>query len=247
MDAGDLAVMVPASAIERQYVETLSFQAERARQALHRARNYGRLASALGAICFMEAAALYVAMPLKEIVPVFLDVHKDGVVDTSESMSALPASTQQAAIEAELWSYVRHREHYNFAEAPYDYDVVSGLSAPAVREEYQAAVNPKNPNAPVNKLGQKTTITLRRISGAYLTHSPDYTAGTYQIRYAALVHEDGHPDTCQRMSVLFSYRPVTSIPAEERVTYNPAGIVITGYPLPEAEAPRSADLSECQQ
>lgn len=247
MDVNDLAVMVPARAIERQYVETLSFQAERAREAVHRARNYGRLAAALGAICFMEAATLYAAMPLKEIVPVFIDVHKDGIVDTSESMSTLPASTQQAAIEAEMWSYVRHREHYNFPEAAYDYQVVSGLSAPGVRQEYQAAVNPKNPDAPVNRLGQKTTITLRRISGAYLTHSPDYTAGTYQVRYAAHVHEDGHPDTCQRMSVLFTYRPVASIPAEQRVTYNPAGIVITGYPRPEAEAPPTANLSECEQ
>jgi type IV secretion system protein VirB8 len=247
MDDNDLAVMVPSPAIERQYVETLSFEGERAQQALHRALNYGRLAAALGAICFMEAAALYMAMPLKEIVPVFIDVHKDGVVDTSESISALPASAQQAAIEAELWSYVRHREHYDFAEAAYDYDVVSGLSAPSVREEYQEAVNPKNPDAPVNRLRQTITITLRRISGAYLTHSANYIAGTYQIRYAARVHEDGHPDTCQRMSVLFSYRPVTSIPAEERVTYNPAGIVVTSYPRPEAEAPPSSDLSECQQ
>ena len=132
-------------------------------------------------------------MPLKEIVPVFIDVHKDGVVDPSKSMSVLPASTRQAAIEAELWSYVRHREHYNFAEAAYDYEVVSGLSAPAVRDDYQAAVNPKNPDAPINRLGQKTTITLRRISGGYLTHSQDYTAGTYQIRYAARVHEDERP------------------------------------------------------
>ena len=58
MDVSDMAVMVPAPAIERQYVETLSFQAERARGALRRARNYGRLAAALGTICFMEAAAL---------------------------------------------------------------------------------------------------------------------------------------------------------------------------------------------
>ena len=100
---------------------------------------------------------------------------------------------------------------------------------------------------PVNKLGQKTTIDLTRISGAYLAHSPDYTAGTYQIRYAARVHEDGHPETCQRMSVLFTYRPVSSIPAEQRVTYNPAGIVITGYPRPEAEARPTTDLSECEQ
>lgn len=245
MDVNDLAVMVPASAIERHYVETLSFQAERARAALHRARNYGRLAGALGAICFMEAAALYMAMPLKQVIPVFIDIHRDGVVDTSESMSTLPTSTRQAAIAAELWAYVRHREHYNFAEAAYDYDVVSGLSAPGVREDYQAAVNPKNPDAPVNKLGQKTTISLRRISGAWLTHSPDYTAGTYQIRYAARVQEAEHPDTCQRLSVLFSYQPVAAVPVEQRVTYNPDGIVVTSYPRPEAEAPPTTDLSEC--
>ncbi|HUZ62966.1 MAG TPA: VirB8/TrbF family protein [Acetobacteraceae bacterium] len=247
MDINELAVPVPTSAIEKHYHQTLSFQAERARHAVQRARNYGRLAAGLGAICFMEAAALYMALPLKQIVPVFIDVHKDGVVDTSASMSALPRSTQQAAIEAELWEYVRHREHYNFAEAPYDYQVVSGMSAPAVRAQYQSAVNPKNPNAPVNTLGKKTIISVRRISGAYLEHAPDYSSGRYQIRFAARVTEEGHPDTCQRMSVLFAYRPVASVPVTQRVTFNPAGIVITSYPRPEPEAPRTTDLAECRQ
>jgi len=142
---------------------------------------------------------------------------------------------------------VRRREHYNFPEAGYDYEVVSGMSAPDVRRQYQAAVNPKNQDAPVNRLGQKTTISLRRISGAYLAHSPDYNAGAYQSRYAARVHEDNHPDTYQRLAVLFTYRSVESIPSVQRITYNPAGIVITGSPRPEAEAPPATDLSECER
>ena len=247
MDINELAVPVPTSAIEQHYHQTLSFQAERARHAVQRARNYGRLAAGLGAICFMEAAALYVALPLKQIVPVFIDVHKDGVVDTSKSMSALPRSTQQAAIEAELWgtcgtasTTTSRRRH----------TIIRWSAACPPR---RCARNTRPPSTRRTRMrrstcwARKPSSAYARISGAYLEHAPDYSAGRYQIRFAARVTEEGHPDTCQRMSVLFAYRPVAAVPVTQRVTFNPAGIVITSYPRPEPEAPRSTDLTECRQ
>ncbi|MGH3261683.1 MAG: hypothetical protein ACRDNS_06790, partial [Trebonia sp.] len=74
-----------------------------------------------------------------------------------------------------------------------------------------------------------------------------FSAGRYQIRFARRMHRDGQPDTCQRMSVLFTYGSTAAVPVRQRVTYNPAGIVITSYPRPEAEAPPTPDLSECGQ
>ncbi len=68
---------------------------------------------------------------------------------TSEvSVSRLPATQEQAVINASLWQYVRLREGYTADTAQYAYDLVFELSAPSVRQEYQHHFNYPNPTSP---------------------------------------------------------------------------------------------------
>lgn len=93
------AVPVPESRLDELYAQTVSMQAQQAREwrrAARRARwgQAGLLALSLGL-----GTAVLAMLPLVRYVPVFVFTNAAGVNDTATAISDLPPSTQVAGIE----------------------------------------------------------------------------------------------------------------------------------------------------
>ncbi len=215
------------------YPEAVSFQGDRARRYRRRARAATILAAGFFALSLMEAYALISTVPLIRAVPVFVTLNSDGSFDTHVTFSSLPPDKRVAAIEASLWQYIRQREGYTFATAANDYDIVSAMSAPVVRDTYQNWKLSKDPTNPAVSLGRNGWVSVSRVDGAFVQHNEDYTSGVYRVVFKRRVTAEQmkHP-TEQRMIVSVAYMISDSIPAYQRVNYNPDGVVVTEYPMP---------------
>jgi type IV secretion system protein VirB8 len=229
--AAMVAPPVTRDAFARYCREVESFQAARA-------RSRGLLASVFGGLLgvslvanAVQAIGMAHLLPLQKLVPVFLWVRPDGAVDSQASLSELPATADAAVIRAELWTYVRLRQSYSKDTARYNYDVVSALSAPRVRQAYQLWFNAPNPDSPQVVLAGRGDITIRYVSGAYIAPR------VYEITYEQSVQMESGPAQTTRWVVPVSFAKVDTLPASARLE-NPGGIVVTDYPAPEQVAPR---------
>jgi type IV secretion system protein VirB8 len=246
MNALDQAIPVGRSEAETYYSGVVAFQSEQARTWKRSSRRAWAAAGGMFTLNVLLGATIVELMPLKQVVPVFAYLNEAGLLDTATAISDLPASTRAAGIESLLWQYLRHREHYAPSEAKESYEIVSAMSSDRVRGQYQAWANPKdNKASPAALLGDHGFIRINRISGAWLSHAPDYNAGVYQIRYCRTVAQENMPPIEQRMIETIGYVTVPSVPLWQRVSFNHAGVIVTEYPGPEQEGAPGA-LHPCE-
>lgn len=237
MNLMDLAAPITRGEAETTYYAgVVAFQAQQARIWKRSSRRAWTAAGGMFVLSIVLGAAILVMLPLKRVVPVFVYLNEAGLLDTTTAISDLPPSTKAAGIEALLWQYLRHREHYAPSEAAESYEIVSAMSGDTVRQQYQAWANPvANKASPAAILGDRGFIRINRISGAWLSHAPDYSSGVYQIRYCRTVSQENVPPVQQRMIETIGYVTVRAVPLWERVTFNHAGVIVTEYPGPETE------------
>lgn len=227
---------MPVTAEYRQ--EAITFQGERARRYRNRARFAMTCAIGFFTLDLVLGYALICTVPLIRAIPVFITLNSDGSFDTKVMFSSLPNGKRVAAIEATLWQYVRERESYSFHERPYDYDVVSAMSAPAVRTAYQTWANSKDPSNPAVKLMDKGYINVRLIDAGFTQHADDYSSGTYRVVFERKIVEESVKDPLtQRMIVSVTYALADSVPVTERITFNPVGLIVTEYPELSPDGP----------
>jgi len=227
------AVPVTEADLERLAKEARSFQGSKARnlrRLLGAAVLYGGAMTLVG---LAEAGGIISMLPLVRVVPVFVYTHHDGTFQSSVTMSTLPGTLNEANIRALLWQYVVEREGYMFGDAHYRYDVVSGMSALHVRDQYQAWANAGNPNSYLAKLGRKADITVGYIDSGWVSHADDFSTGVYEIRFERVIKSAESGTTAQKFKVRFEYVKVDTLPFIQRVTANPSGIQVTDYPGPE--------------
>lgn len=175
--------------------------------------------------------AIVEMMPLKTIVPVYGFANEAGLFDTTTEISDLPPSTQVAGIEAMLFNYLRDREGFAPSEADQAYARVSELSSDTVKQQYQNDANVKfNPQAPAKLLGPNGFIRINRLGANWVQHADDYSTGIYQIHFCRTVVRQDQPTVRQRLQATLAYEMLSRVPLEQRITFNPAGIVITEYP-----------------
>ncbi|MGO7733152.1 type IV secretion system protein VirB8 [Rhizobium leguminosarum] len=226
MNESNTAQRVDRDGLAAHYKDVESFQAARARSA----NRMSRLVVVVAAISIIanlaQAWTIAAMMPLARIVPVYLWIRQDGTIDSEVSMSKLPASQNQAVIDALLWQYVRNREGYAADTARYSYDLVSELSSPEVRQRYQEYFNYPNPRSPQVVIGRKGTLEVAHIS------SNDIGQHIQQIRYRRALVSNGRESAASTWTATITYAAVDELPARARLT-NPAGIVITAYQATE--------------
>ena len=232
----DAAVPVPEARLEALYESVVPLQAAEARlwREAYRKRRWREWVQ--WCVIAVQAAAIWGLAQNQHYIPEFVYLNRGGVQDTATALSELPSDQYVAGIESLVWQYVRHREHYAFSEADESYAIVSAMSAQNVKTQYQKWANPKlNPDAYGNKLGRDGFIRVYRKGGAFLTHSPDYDTGVYQVRFCRMVITAEGAASAQRWAVSVSYQTVDTIPWWERVTVNHAGLIVSQYPGAESE------------
>jgi type IV secretion system protein VirB8 len=216
---------------EDLYKQAVSFQAVDARRArrFERLKNLGLAGSMILNVALV--ASVFEMLPLKTIMPVYGFTNEAGLFDTTTEISDLPPSTQVAGIEALLWNYLRDREGFAPSEADQAYDVVSKLSSDVVKAQYQGDANVKfNPQAPAKLLGPNGYIRINRLGANWVQHADDYSTGIYQIHFCRTVARQDTPPVRQRLQANITYEMLAKVPLEQRITFNPAGIVVTEYP-----------------
>jgi type IV secretion system protein VirB8 len=226
MNDRQLATPVDRAALAEHYRQVESFQQSRVKSA----KRISRLLMVVAALSLIGNLAqtwtIAAMMPLTRIVPVYLWVRGDGTVDSSVAMSRLPATQSEAVINAALWEYVRLREGYSFDTAQYGYDVVSEMSAPAVRSQYQSFFNYPDPASPLVKLGKRGTIAIEHISSANLA------SNIQQIRFRRIVTVEGQTPVVTSWTATIQFSTVSSMPVALRLR-NPGGIVVMSYQAAE--------------
>lgn len=228
MEVGALGVR--QAALEAHYKEVESFQQATARSARHMARYALMAAAVLGIANLGLAWAVASMLPLTKLAPVYLLIHKDGTIDSSVALSTLPPTTDKAVLRAAFWEYVRLREGYSYSTAQYGYDVVSGMSAPTVRQNYQSWFNYPNPASPQVTAGKNGNITISPISVAML--SPHVA----QVRFSRIVQIATNQPATTTWTATLEFQQVDALTGKERLA-NPAGLVVTNYQSAQDSTP----------
>jgi type IV secretion system protein VirB8 len=224
------ALLVQRAALESNYKDVESFQQARARSA-RRMTTYALVAAAILGIANIGLAWTVASMlPLTKLVPVYLLVRKDGTIDSSVFLSTLPPSEDKAVIQAALWEYVRLREGYSYASAQYGYDVISGMSSPTVRQNYQSWFNYPNPVSPQVTVGKNGNITISPISVAML--SPHVA----QVRFSRTVQIGTNQPATTTWTATLEFQQVDVLNGKQRLS-NPAGVAVTNYQSSEDSTP----------
>ncbi|MCZ4093206.1 type IV secretion system protein VirB8 [Sinorhizobium psoraleae] len=226
MKGPEYALLVEREALAAHYKEVEAFQTARAKSA----RRLSKVLIATAAVAVLgnvvQAFTIATMVPLNKLVPVYLWVRPDGTVDSEVSVSRLPATQEEAVVNASLWQYVRQRESYTADTAQYAYDLVSGFSAPAVRQEYQEFFNYPNPESPQVVIGKRGRLDVEHIA------SSDISPGVQQIRYKRTLLLEGQMPVVSTWTATVRYEKVTSLPGRSRLT-NPGGLLVTSYETSE--------------
>lgn len=222
MTEDKLAFPVDRAALSEHYKQVESFQRTRAKTA----ERISKLLTVVAGIAILgnlaQALTIAALVPLTRIVPVYLWVRPDGTVDSSISMSRLPATQSQAVINAALWEYVRLREGYSADTARYAFDIVSEMSTAPVRAAYQAFFNYPNLSSPQVTVGKKGTIEIEHISSA------DISRGVQQIRYRRILNMTSARPVTTTWTATLQFATVSTLPIALRLQ-NPGGLVVISY------------------
>ncbi|MBY3178779.1 type IV secretion system protein VirB8 [Rhizobium leguminosarum] len=222
MKGPEYGLLVGRESLSAHYKEVEAFQTSRAKSARRLSKVLVVIAAAAVLGNVAQAFTIAAMVPLTKLVPVYLWVRPDGTVDSEVSVSRLPATQEQAIINASLWQYVRLREGYTADTAQYAYDLVSSFSASSVRQEYQQFFNYPSPSSPQVTIGKRGRLDVEHIS------SNDIAPGVQQIRYRRTLILDGQMSTVSTWTATVRYENVTSLPGQSRLT-NPAGLIVTSY------------------
>lgn len=216
--------------LEKNYKDVESFQQARARSAQRMTKIAIAVAVVLGLANIAMAWTMASLLPLTKLVPVYMLIRPDGTIDSSPTLSALPASQNEAVIRAALWEYVRLREGYSYDTAQYNYDVVSGMSEPVAKANYQSWFNYPNPASPQVTIGKAGSITIAPISVAMLG------SHVAQVRFSRTVQlATARPDI-KTWTATLSFQQVDTLTGKDRLA-NPGGLIVTNYQSSEDSAP----------
>jgi len=229
MKPGDYALPVDRTNLADHYKQVESFQRERAKAA----RNTSKIVSIVAGIAIIgncaQAWTIASLLPLAKLVPVYLWTRPDGTIDSSVALSRLPATQSQAVIIAALWEYVRLREGYSYDTAQYGYDAVSGMSADAVRVQYQSWFNYPSPASPQVMVAKKGEIDIEHISSANIA------AYVQQVRYRRILSITGQQPVTTTWTATLQFETAGAMSIALRLQ-NPGGVIVASYQAAEDSA-----------
>ena len=216
---------------------TLAFQERELRRNQWGGRLLWGYAAGMTAVVGLLSVALAGAVPNIRLQPVFLFNQPDGTVDAVSNASSLPATITEAQERAWLWQYVRLRESYVYPDAHDNYDIVSAMSAPDVRDRFQAWYNDKMPGA----LGPTKTMGKNGVIRAVFRDS-EVNGDAFTVRFCRYTSLEGQPPMAQSMIARLRFQRTNTITLLDRVQYNPNALIVTSYP---GAIEQGASAAEC--
>ncbi|HQT84928.1 MAG: type VI secretion protein [Acidiphilium sp. 37-64-53] len=223
-DIKTMATPVDGDRLARYYREVESFQASKARGA----RRWGRVAWTIAGVSLVANLALAVTtasmLPLERLVPIYLWLQPDGTVHSTTQLSDIPPTQSRALLRAAIWQYVRDRQSYDFADAKYRYDVVSLMSGPHVRGDYQRWFLDKSPagSSPQIKVGRRGQVDVSLINMSFVR--PQVAL----VRYRRTVLMYGAEPVTTTWTATVGFRMTSKLPLDDRLA-DPGGLIVMNY------------------
>lgn len=219
--------------LESYYREAGSWADDRTLQTQRALRLAWTVAAALGLIALLEALALVLLLPLKEVQPYAVMVDRQtGYVEKlnlAEQASVVPS---EALTRAMLGQYVVARESYEIHALKDNYRKVALWSAGDARSQYIAGMQASNPASPLAALPRQAILTVQIRSISPLS------SDSALVRFATTRTDPGGQPVPQGVwAAVVTYRfSKADMSAQSRLE-NPLGFQVTRYA-------RSAEIDE---
>jgi type IV secretion system protein VirB8 len=229
--------------LDEYYAEAETWSQDRKRAADRSVRIAWIVAGVAALIALLEAAALFLLIPLKHDVPYTLLVDRQtGFVQALKPFQNEAITADAALTRSFLVQYVTARESFDADSLQENYRKVGLWSAGEARDRYIASMSTTNPASPLASLPRRTTIdvTIRSVTSLSPT--------TALVRFSTTrTDPGGRPQVAQNWASVVTFRfSAAGMSEQDRLT-NPLGFQVTRYrrdaeTLPAAESVR--DLPE---
>ncbi len=233
--------MKPDPALEAYFTEAAAWDADRATRAQRSARTAWQVAAAGWIAVVLLAFALMLLMPLKRVDPFVVRVDSStGVVDVVP-VYAGQAQMPEAITRYFLDHYVSICERFDLATAESDYEECGAFHTPQRNQEWYAAWVQSNPDSPLNRYKDGTTVSVEVSSISFFTRASGIS-DLAQVRYARIVHPAGSSAE-QRSDWIATVQYAFGAPSKDPRTrrWNPLGFKILAFHTdPETLTPPSA-------
>jgi len=231
-------------ALEAYFAEAAGWDADRAVRARRSERTAWIIAAAGWAGLVMLALALMFLMPLKRVEPFVIRVNQStGLVDVVPVYAGRDPMPE-AVTRYFLDHYVTVCERFDFATAESDYEECGAFHTPQRNQEWYAAWVKTNPNSPLNRYKDGTTVSAQVNSISFFTRASGLS-DLAQVRYAKVVRPAG--SSAEQRSdwiatVQYAFAAPSSDPRVRR--WNPLGFKIMSFHSdPETLAPSAVSTS----
>jgi type IV secretion system protein VirB8 len=216
------------------YVESRSWDADRAAQSRRSARIAWWVAGA-GWLCALAASIAILGLtPLKRVEPFVIRVdNSTGLVDVVPAFDG-KAPLAESVTRYLLTHYVSVCERFNFSTAESDYEECGAFHTAQRNQAWSAAWNRANPASPLNVNKDGSTVRAQVVSVSFFTRA-NGVQDLAQVRYLRARRASGGLDeqiTHWIATIQYAYGDPPSDPKVRR--WNPLGFKIVDF-KPEAE------------
>ena len=235
-------VIIPADELDRIYDEQKQERSRIARRKRFRTILSAGTIAGLVLIAGVEAVVIASMLPLKDIIPIITHVRDDGTTATVVKWDSLPQPVREDVTVNTVWTYVQQRESWSASNAGEAWKVVSALSAPKIRDQFQDWYRPDNPQSPAQVYKDVTiSATFVRwepvcpVEKACIADGPP----AYRVWFDRTeTHPDGKRTPPVRYAATVGIKRNVELPQErlwQRWTFNAPQIQVTEYPGAQRE------------
>jgi hypothetical protein len=235
-------IVLPAAQVREHFEAVRREHARRERRDRWQRRLNAGVIIGLAGVAAVEGGVILRLLPLKQWVPVFVSVRADGTAVSTVQWDELPDTARRDATVNTVWTYVMNRESWSEANAGWAYTVVSAMSAPPVREQYQQWIDPANPKSPQRLYGGAVSVEARFVRWepvCPIAGCDDNAPAGYRIWFDRIETPRGRPPGPPvRYAAAVQIRRNVPLPNDrqwQRWTFNAPLIQVTGYPGPQRE------------
>ncbi len=225
-------------ALEAYFEEAASWDADRVAMQRRSARIAWIVAGAGWCCAVLVAIALMLLTPLKRVEPFVIRVdNTTGLVDVVP-VYAGNAPLPEAVSRYFLDHYVTVCERFNFSTAESDYAECGAFHTAQRNQAWYAMWNKTNPDSPLNRFKDGTTIRAQVTSVSFFTRA-DGVTDLAQVRYFKGQRQAGSAEEARSYwiaSIRYTFTAPSSDPQVRR--WNPLGFKVVEFRSePEAAAP----------
>lgn len=207
-------------------------------------RAYG-VAAAFGACAALSLLALVALLPLKRVEPFVIRVDSSSGITDVVPLYSGTASINEAVTRYLVNAYTLARERYNAPMAEPDYSIAGAMQSPAMNTAWLAAWDRANPESPLNRYKDGTTVRAQIKAISFLQRA-DGTQDLAQVRFLTATRKGGvGAEHLQHYIATLQYTYVRPSQDDALRALNPLGFRVVSYRRePELlEAPPNSTVS----